>query len=253
MDLPKKTHLNVICLILAAVFLSLITIFLLKTEVAKSPIAKQEVIKNASTAEIKVPSFDKSKYSTTDPSSLWFIANKQHSFNPIDYKPTDLITSYGATIRAIAESDFNAMMIAAGSQGAQPTVVSSFRSYSYQVGLYNQYVAESGQSIADAFSAKPGYSEHQTGLAIDFGSHNDIANCQLSSCYGQTVEGTWLAAHAYEYGFILRYPDGKQSITGYESEPWHYRYVGRELAAEMHMKSISTLEEFFNVSGGEIY
>ncbi|MFA5996811.1 MAG: M15 family metallopeptidase [Candidatus Paceibacterota bacterium] len=193
-----------------------------------------------------------SGYSTTDSTSMWVVVNKQHPLSPLNYIPNDLVTTNGATVRSFAKSDFVALVTDSKRQGINLMTRSSYRSYSYQNNLYNNYVATFGRTNADTFSARPGYSEHQTGLAIDFGS-NTIVSCNLIPCFCQTKEGQWLAAHAYEYGYILRYPADKQSITGYESEPWHYRYVGHELANAMKNKSILTLEEYFNIAGGTIY
>ena len=214
----------------------------------------------ASKTEIKVPTpktpvvptFDKQKYSTTDPASIWVVVNKQHPLTPISFVSNDLITTVGATISAKAQADFEAMNNAALAQGVNFSIVSSYLSYGSQSAIYNNYVASYGQAETDTFSARAGYSEHQTGLAIDFGSSTE-ATCNLDNCFGSTVEGQWLATHANDYGFILRYTAEKQSVTGYKSEPWHYRYVGRELAGEMKKQSISTLEEFFGISGGDIY
>lgn len=193
-----------------------------------------------------------SGFSLTNPASMWIIVNKQHPLAPISYIPDDLVATDGATIRSIAESDFESLMTDSAAAGVNLTIVSSYRSYYTQANLYNNYVSTYGQAATDTFSARAGYSEHQTGLAIDFGSNTNVS-CSLDSCFGETTEGKWLLNHAYEYGFILRYPSDKQTITGYKSEPWHYRYVGHDLATQMKNKFISTLEEFFNISGGEIY
>lgn len=202
--------------------------------------------------ETTTPAFDKTKYSTTDPSSLWVIANKQHQLSPANYVPGDLVTVSGAIISNQAVVDFKAMLAAAGAESVRLTAISSYRSYGTQNTLYNSYVANHGQAAADTFSARPGYSEHQTGLAIDFGNNAD-PSCNFDDCYANMPDGKWLATHAHEYGFILRYTNENQQITGYKNEPWHYRYVGRELSAEMKKQSITTLEQFFGVNGGTIY
>ncbi|PKL31463.1 D-alanyl-D-alanine carboxypeptidase [Candidatus Saccharibacteria bacterium HGW-Saccharibacteria-1] len=227
-----------------------------KSETVK---AQESVTAKQSTPEVTktepktiTTAFDKSKYSTTDPSSIWIVANKQHQLNPAQFAPSDLVTYGNATISSKAIDDLRAMTQAASSASVTLTAVSSYRSYSTQNTLYNNYVASNGQVAADTFSARPGYSEHQTGLAIDFGSIGN-SGCNFDDCFATTAEGSWLAAHAYEYGFLLRYTTDKQSITGYKNEPWHYRYIGRELAAEMKKQSIITLEEFFGVSGGTNY
>lgn len=210
---------------------------------AETPVKKEKI---ATTA------INKTKYSTTDPSSVWVVVNKQHILNPADFTPSDLTTYSGATISTKAIDDFKTMLDAANNNAITLSVVSSYRSYATQTSLYNGYVANNGQAAADTFSARPGYSEHQTGFAVDFGSVTN-SSCNFDDCYANTAEGAWLAAHAYEYGFLLRYTTDKQSITGYKNEPWHYRYIGRELAAEMKKQSITTLEEFFAISGGTSY
>ena len=106
-------------------------------------------------------------------------------------------------------------------------------------------VSSLGKDKADAQSARPGHSEHQTGLAADLASLP--STCELAQCFATTPQGMWLAANSWRFGYILRYPSDKTAVTGYIFEPWHYRYVGVELATEMHEKGISTMEEFFEL------
>jgi D-alanyl-D-alanine carboxypeptidase len=219
-----------------------------KTETKQKEAEKTPVI----VSKPVIPTFDKTAFSNTDPSSIWLVINKQHSLSPVSYVPADLITTVGATISNKARADFDLMNTAALAVGVNFTIVSSYRSYDNQSNIYNNYIATYGQASTDTFSARPGYSEHQTGLAIDFGSSTG-AVCNLDDCFGSTVEGLWLSQHSYEYGFIMRYPSNKQQLTGYKSEPWHFRYIGRELAMDMKNASIFTLEEYFNINGGEIY
>jgi D-alanyl-D-alanine carboxypeptidase len=140
----------------------------------------------------------------------------------------------------------------AAAGGVKFNLQSGYRSYSFQVNLYNGYVKQQGQATADRQSARPGYSEHQTGLAADLGGVTQPA-CNVAQCFAKTPEGAWLAANAHTYGFIVRYGADDEETTGYDYEPWHIRYVGIELAAEMHRKGIQTLEEFFDISGGTAY
>jgi len=119
---------------------------------------------------------------------------------------------------------------------------SGYRSYNTQVSLYNAYVASKGQEAADTFSAKPGQSEHQTGLAMDITCKS--MNFQLDTTFGETEEGKWVAENAHRFGFVVRYPQGKENITGYQYEPWHLRYVGPTLANEVYESQL-TLEEYF--------
>lgn len=119
-------------------------------------------------------------------------------------------------------------------------IVSGFRSFDYQKKLYNRY--KKTDENVDRYSAKPGHSEHQTGLAID------LINTESVNIKKFKKEFAWLDTNAYKYGFILRYPKEKESITGYKYEPWHYRYVGKRLAKELYNNgSWITLEEYFNL------
>jgi D-alanyl-D-alanine carboxypeptidase len=212
------------------------------------------------TKPVATTDFNMKQFSLTDPTSPWVIANKQHPLQPTTYAPTDLrqpnmpLRSPGhpeMQVRDMAATSLEQLNTAAAQAGIHLQIVSGYRSYDYQVSVYNGYVHSVGQDAADQESARPGYSEHQTGLAVDLGAQNGA--CTLEACFGTTPEGIWLAANVYKYGFILRYPADKIAITGYEYEPWHFRYVGPELALQMHDKNIQTLEEFFNVTGGTSY
>ncbi|RFB18581.1 D-alanyl-D-alanine carboxypeptidase family protein [Bacillus sp. HNG] len=121
---------------------------------------------------------------------------------------------------------------------------SGYRSYGTQNMLYDSYVRAHGEEEASTFSAKPGQSEHQTGLAMDVTS--DSVDNQLVQEFGETVEGKWVAEHAAEFGFIIRFQQGKEDITGYMYEPWHLRYVGVEHAKYMTEHGL-TLEEYLGV------
>ena len=154
-------------------------------------------------------------------------------------------------LRAEPATALEEMFAAAKSDGIQLMLSSGYRSYDYQVSLYDGYVSSAGQTQADIQSARPGYSEHQTGLAFD--AEPVSRTCELEQCFADTPEGKWLATHAYEYGFILRYTPADIATTGYESEPWHFRYVGKALATEMHKKGVATLEKFFKITGGHSY
>ena len=121
---------------------------------------------------------------------------------------------------------------------------SGYRSYDYQTELYNNYVAREGQVAADTYSARPGYSEHQTGLAFDIlDSHGNLLD---GTEYHDAIQ--WLHTHAHEYGFIIRFQPGKEAITGYQAEAWHLRYVG-DKATDIYNSGLS-LEEYFGVPGG---
>jgi D-alanyl-D-alanine carboxypeptidase len=117
---------------------------------------------------------------------------------------------------------------------------SAYRSAATQDQLFNRYVATAGYQEADKYSAHPGHSEHQTGLAVDISTTSQ--QCYLSECFIGTADGQWLAENAYKYGFTLRYPKGKELTTGYNFEPWHYRYVGIGLATALYQSGL-TLDE----------
>lgn len=189
-------------------------------------------------------------YNTTDAASLQVIVNKQHPLNPIDYAPASLTSvGNGQKMRSEAAQAFLTMQTTAAADNAAITTTSGYRSYSYQTSIYNNYVATYGVAQTDTFSARPGYSEHQTGLAIDIQG----GGCTLDNCFANTTQGKWLAENAYKYGFLLRYPAEKTAITGYTHEAWHFRYIGTELASTMHDKGMTTLEEYFNITGGSDY
>lgn len=212
------------------------------------------------THQTKSDNFNKQQYSLTNPTSIWVIVNKSHPLNPISYAPSDLrypnVTLrvpglQEMEMRTVAATALEQMFAGAAAASYKLEVSTAYRSYSYQQSLYSGYVSSAGQAAADQESARPGYSEHQTGLAVDIRSQNDT--CSLEACFGTTPEGEWLAANAYKYGFLLRYPQGKEAVTGYEYEPWHFRYIGTGLSYELHKDHIQTLEGFFGVSGGTVY
>jgi D-alanyl-D-alanine carboxypeptidase len=200
----------------------------------------------AKPTETKIP-FNKNMYSTTDPSSIWMVVNKKHAL-PSSYSPT-LTSVSGGQIRPEASASLSSLLKDASISSNSLYIISSYRSYSNQQSTYGAYVARDGVAQADTYSARPGYSEHQTGLALDLGN----GTCNLEICFGDTNAGKWLAQNAYKYGFIIRYPNDKTNVTGYQYEPWHIRYVGIDLSTEMHVKNIETLEEFFGIKGGPNY
>lgn len=246
--------------ILAILLVSLAVIIVKDT--ASAPDARSTHQSSHSNTPTKPAEFDKHRYSTTDPASLWVVVNKQRQLNPKTYVPAKLvvpniplrsnITGDEQQVSSVMAPALEQMAAAAKNDGITLNVQSGYRSYNFQVNLYNSYVRNDGQAQADRESARPGYSEHQTGLAADLGGVTN-PSCNVAQCFGDTAEGKWLAVHAYEYGFIIRYPADKQSVTGYEYEPWHVRYIGTDLSQEMHKQSVTTLEEFFGIAGGETY
>jgi len=150
-----------------------------------------------------------------------------------------LPSTYAFGVDADAYNSLLAMITDAGNQGISLWLVSGYRSYWDQNQIYNNYVARDGQAEADRYSARPGHSEHQSGLAFDLNS--------LYQSFGDTAEGRWLAENCHKYGFIIRYPQNKEHITGYMYEPWHVRYIGTETAWKVHESGLC-LEEYFGIT-----
>ena len=169
---------------------------------------------------------------------LLVLVNKYNKLQS-NYTPQNLQNvSYGSgKLRKEAATAFNQMCAAAKKEGITIYGGSGYRSYSHQLTLYNNYVARDGKKEADTYSARAGYSEHQTGLAMD------VMNARWGYIAETDKEYTWLINNSYKYGFILRYLKGKEEITGYMYEPWHYRYVGVELATEITKLGI-TYDEY---------
>ena len=136
------------------------------------------------------------------------------------------------------------MMKSAEEDGVVIKIRSGYRSYSIQSTLYNNYVRRDGKEAADKYSAVPGYSEHQTGLAFDFTTSDTITS--IGDWFTDTIQAKWLYENAYKYGFIIRYPEGKEDITGYQYESWHYRYIGEEHSIHFAMNNL-TLEEYLGL------
>ena len=146
-------------------------------------------------------------------------------------------------MRAEAAEYFHKMVDSAKEEGYTLKMTTAYRSYGFQQILWNNYVAREGEEEASRFSARPGQSEHQTGLAVDVTS--PAVDGKLTNEFGETPEGLWLAGNAHRFGFILRYPKEKEHITGYLYEPWHFRYVGEKVATEIYEKGL-TLEEYIS-------
>jgi D-alanyl-D-alanine carboxypeptidase len=160
------------------------------------------------------------------------LVDKTHPLDPLQYVPSDLvelsrdgawtIAREGMLLRYPAAAALQEMALAARGEGLTLLASSTYRSYDYQVEVYGRNVRQSGQATADRESARPGYSQHQTGLVVDFGS--------ISDDYAKTPAGKWLYANASRYGWSLSFPDGYEAVTGYRWECWHYRYAGKALS-----------------------
>jgi len=180
---------------------------------------------------------------------ILILVNKTYTLAS-DYEPADLapIKYYAEDrspaarfMRQEAADHFHEMIEAAAADGYTIVMTTAYRSYGFQSTLWNNYVARDGEEAASKYSARPGTSEHQTGLAADVSAAS--VNFALTQDFGATEEGKWLAENAHKYGFILRYTKEGEEITGYMYEPWHFRYVGEDVAKEIHELGC-TLEEY---------
>jgi zinc D-Ala-D-Ala carboxypeptidase len=227
-----------------------------KTATSTTPVSKTVPTQKATPA----PATDKpasngaqndAVYVVANPASVTVLVNKQNAL-PADYNPADLIDDpnipfifSGKDEKRLMRKDMaqalEKLFAAAKKDGIALAGVSAYRSYSTQKSLFNYYVQTQGEDHARRYSAVPGTSEHETGLAIDVSG--STGKCAADDCFGGTPEANWLAAHCADYGFIIRYLKGKESITGYAYEPWHIRYVGVDVAKEITSKGL-TLEEY---------
>ena len=172
------------------------------------------------------------------------LVNK-YIYLPSDYIPNNLeivdnkYTDGNKLLVSDARINFEEMAMDAKKEDLNIRIISAYRDYNYQKNLYDNYVLKDGKDIADTYSARPGYSEHQTGLVID------LDNISLSyEQFESTDEFKWMEDNSYKYGYILRYPLDKEYITGYYYEPWHYRYVGKKIAKYIHDNDI-TFDEYY--------
>lgn len=182
--------------------------------------------------------------------------NKVRPVSPMSYEPKDLVriskyNPYKLKLRAEAASALVRLGDAMKAAKAGTLVVqSAFRGYAGQKRIHAAKVKLLGKRKGEQLAARPGFSEHQIGLAVDLGARG-VSTLKLS--FAKTKQGKWLAANAYRYGFVLRYPNGKTLVTGYQFEPWHFRYVGTNLAYEMHDRKIATLEEYYRLPSAPNY
>ncbi|GIN72070.1 hypothetical protein J14TS2_25450 [Bacillus sp. J14TS2] len=189
-----------------------------------------------------------------EPKEIAILVNKQYKL-PDNYEPDDLVYPdvpfvfsekiEKRKMRKEAAKALEKMFAGAEKDEIYLAGASGYRSQETQMTVYNNYVNADGKEEADRYSARPGHSEHQTGLAIDLSGIS--AECVIEDCFADTAEAKWIADHAHEYGFIIRYPKDKENLTGYMYEPWHIRYIGKDLAKEIVEQDI-TLEEYYNVA-----
>lgn len=191
-----------------------------------------------------------------DPSDLLILVNKQNRAPSVpftlvkpDVQPTKESVSENIYMRPEAARALEALFAGAAEDGITLYATSGFRSYSTQKAIFDRKAEERGETAANRSVAKPGYSEHQTGLAMDIEGETTLGT-GLTEAFGESPEGIWVAQHCHEYGFIIRYPKGKTDITGYIYEPWHLRYVGVEAAQEIVDLGV-TFEEYILLIRGD--
>lgn len=199
------------------------------------------------------------QFSHSDPASQWVIVNKHRPLTPLRFVPADLVqprvqlavsgeaSLLNSTTAAAAEKLF----AAATSAGVTLTLASGYRSFQTQTATYNGYASTRGQASADTASARPGFSEHQTGWAFDIGDGGGA--CSFEPCFADQPAAVWAKANSYKFGFVVRYPWMLNDVTGYYYEPWHLRFIGIEAATDMSKRGIGTLEEYFGLEAAPSY
>ena len=225
-------------------FMSIPNLSLDKLDRYKAYMAKENISVSDAVTRVNL-NLDEEFYKTVndikDPSSILVLVNKNHALKS-DYVPSDLVSipSFpNLLLRQVAIDDFENLLAAAKLDNVYLIPYSTYRSYDYQKGLYEKYLKEDSQEVVDTYSARPGHSEHQTGLAIDIRSS--------SHWYSLTDNDyDWMLNNSYKYGFIVRYPKDNSKITGYKEEPWHIRYLGRDIATKVHDKNI-TYDEYVDL------
>lgn len=235
------------------------------TAAGSTPAAPTAVESEAAPAPVETPAdtpppapgIDLGANSVDDPASPWVVVNKLRTLAPVDYVPADLTYPDVAYVnrqpmrQATADGLVPLFAAASSEAGLSLAVQSAYRSYDTQVTVYAGWISTRGQAAADATSARPGHSEHQTGWAVDVVGSSGA--CALEICWGDTPEGRWVGENAHRFGFLVRYRPDTTPITGYESEPYHLRFVGVELAQHLHDSGIATLERLFGLPDAPDY
>ncbi len=193
--------------------------------------------------------------SITEADSIWVVVNKGRPLNPISYAPKHLkspkfingsgIAGSQKLEKVAAEALVQLALQMKTTKSGTLTLNSGYRSFRSQVAVHDKDVALLGLKLGERLAARPGYSEHQTGLAADVSAVGQ--GCVIRECFGKTKAGRWIRSHAWKFGFILRYPLGQTPKTGYQYEPWHLRYVGIELATDMHLQGQTVLEDYWGL------
>ena len=200
--------------------------------------------------------FDLTAHSLDAPGSIWVVVDKRRPLQPRSWVPKDLVQpavphTNVPMLRKPAAQALERLVAGARREGVRVTSLSAYRAYTTQKSIYDRNVASLGRAATERLTARPGYSEHQTGLADDLGDGS--GRCGIQNCFATTPAGRWLAANAWRYGFIQRYPKGQQAQTGIQWEPWHYRFVGTALARRMHRTGQTVLERVFSLPASPDY
>ena len=195
--------------------------------------------------------------SITDMDSDWVLVNRRNPLSPKTFAPSDLMVppmsdAAGQQLRTDAAKALGRMASAVAADAGRIGIDTAYRSYATQDALYDKWLARRGRTWTDTWYARPGYSEHQTGLTVDLLPVGE-SNCSINDCIDETPQGAWLARNAWRYGYILRYEKGYRSTVGLGFEPWHFRYVGTELAAAYHDGGWHTYEAFLGQPGAPSY
>lgn len=204
----------------------------------------------ATTLPAPEPEPTRASEASWDPDSIHVLVNRQNPLQPQEHAPDDLEEPAVRTsvenalyLRAEAAHALEELFETGLDEGVSLAMTSAYRSYESQRGIYSTRHIEYGTESTDEQVARPGYSEHQTGLAADVISI-DNPDCISGDCFADTDEGQWVAQNAHDFGFVIRYPEDMEHITGYLYEPWHLRYVGEETATEVFAEDV-TLEEYW--------
>lgn len=199
------------------------------------------------------------QHSLTDPASPWLVVNKHRPLASPQYAPSDLVqpnvplavSGEAALLNSTTAAAAEQLFAAAAAEGVTLTLASGYRSYATQVATYGSYVSSQGQAQADTASARPGYSEHQTGWAFDIGDGGGA--CGFQPCFAEQPAAVWTKAQAHRFGFVVRYPWMFHEITGYYYESWHLRFIGVDAATDMAKRGVATLEEYFGLEAAPAY
>ncbi|CAH0164452.1 Putative carboxypeptidase YodJ [Arthrobacter sp. Bi26] len=199
------------------------------------------------------------QHSLTDPTSAWVIVNKHRPLAPATFVPPDLVrpavrlatSGEAALLNSTTAAAAEKMFAAAAAEGVIITLASGYRSFATQTATYGSWVRAQGQAGADTASARPGYSEHQTGWAFDIGDGSGAD--AFTPQFKDRPAAIWAKANAHRFGFVVRYPWMLHEITGYFYEPWHLRYIGTAAATDMSARGIGTLEQYFGLEPAPAY